>query len=29
MREMVQEQPGAGVPTSFGAFPSSSFLKVS
>ncbi|XP_052523163.1 dynactin subunit 1 isoform X8 [Tympanuchus pallidicinctus] len=27
MREMVQEQPGAGVPTSFGAFPSSSFLK--
>ena len=29
MREMVQQQPGAGVPTSFGVFPSSSFLKVS
>lgn len=27
MREMVQQQPGAGVPTSFGVFPSSSFLK--
>ncbi|XP_072717211.1 dynactin subunit 1 isoform X6 [Ciconia boyciana] len=28
MREMVQQQLGAGVPTDFGVFPSSSFLKV-
>ncbi|XP_015705658.1 dynactin subunit 1 isoform X2 [Coturnix japonica] len=27
MREMVQQQPGAGVSTSFGVFPSSAFLK--
>uniref|UniRef100_A0A8C0BZD3 Dynactin subunit 1 n=1 Tax=Buteo japonicus TaxID=224669 RepID=A0A8C0BZD3_9AVES len=28
MREVVQQQPGASVPTSFGTFPSPSFLKV-
>uniref|UniRef100_A0A674HNB0 Dynactin subunit 1 n=1 Tax=Taeniopygia guttata TaxID=59729 RepID=A0A674HNB0_TAEGU len=28
LREMVQQQPGAGVSTTFGTFPSSSFLKV-
>lgn len=28
MRETVQQQLGAGVPTNFGIFPSSSFLKV-
>ncbi|XP_069653905.1 dynactin subunit 1 isoform X8 [Haliaeetus albicilla] len=27
MREVVQQQPGASVPTSFGTFPSPSFLK--
>ncbi|XP_030126306.4 dynactin subunit 1 isoform X5 [Taeniopygia guttata] len=27
LREMVQQQPGAGVSTTFGTFPSSSFLK--
>ncbi|XP_052636889.1 dynactin subunit 1 isoform X2 [Harpia harpyja] len=27
MREIVQQQPGASVPTDFGTFPSSSFLK--
>lgn len=26
---MVQQRPGASVPTAFGVFPSSSFLKVS
>ncbi|NWH59163.1 DCTN1 protein, partial [Geococcyx californianus] len=28
MREAVQQKPGASVPTDFGLFPSSSFLKV-
>lgn len=28
MRETVQQQLGASVPTDFGTFPSSSFLKV-
>ncbi|NXK48921.1 DCTN1 protein, partial [Chauna torquata] len=27
MREMIQQHPGASVPTDFGVFPSSSFLK--
>lgn len=29
LREVVQQHPGASVPTAFGVFPSSSFLKVS